>query len=122
MLFRDNLSSSLSGPYLGSVQGPSFILFRQCLSISHNKRANSLAQEYSSPSFCPRISLGFRSLLSCDAAHLRGDHKILDIFQEACDIRKELPEEKRECQTHAHTISKLGFCYLLQVTTFHSQS
>ena len=64
-------------------------------------------------------SVGFRHLSSCDAAHLRVDHKILHIFQEAHDLRMTLPEDKQECQTHAHTISKLGFCYFLKVTLFY---
>ena len=63
-------------------------------------------------------SVGFRHLSSCDAAHLRHDHTIFDIFQEAYDVRMTLPEDKQECQTHAHTISKLGFCYFLKVTIF----
>ena len=64
-------------------------------------------------------SVRFRHLSSCDAAHLRDDHKILHIFQEAHDLRMTLPEDKQECQTHAHTISKLGFCCFLKVTLFH---
>ena len=67
-------------------------------------------------------SLGLRQLSSCYAAHLREDHKIFHIFQEAHNIRMTLPEEKQECQTRAHTISKLGFCYFLQVIIFYLSS
>ena len=63
-------------------------------------------------------SLGFRRL--CDVAHSKDDPEgsqvTLQLFQEAHDIRKTLPKEDQKCQTHAHTISKLGFCHVLQVT------
>ena len=45
-----------------------------------------------------------------------GSRVALRLFQEAYDIRKTLPEEDQKCQTHAHTISKLGLCHVLQVT------
>ncbi|KAL9986672.1 hypothetical protein ACROYT_G000846 [Oculina patagonica] len=61
-------------------------------------------------------SLGFRRL--CDVSHSKDDPEgsrvTLEVFQEAHDIRKTLPEEEQKCQTHAHTISKLGLCYVLQ--------
>ena len=63
-------------------------------------------------------SLGFRRL--CDVSHSKDDPEgsrvTLELFQEAHDIRKTLPEEDQQCQTHAHTISKLGLCFVLQVT------
>lgn len=62
-------------------------------------------------------SLGFRQFLNSTAGQ-----ETLDIFKEAYDIRTELSDEKRSCETHAHTISKLGVCYLIQVKTFHLQS
>ena len=62
-------------------------------------------------------SFGFRRL--CDVAHSRDDSEstgaILKLFKEAHDIRKTLPEKDQKCQTHAHTISKLGLCHVLQV-------
>ena len=64
-------------------------------------------------------SLGFRHLYSCGAAHPKADENTRALFQEAYDIRMALPEDKRKCQTHAHTISKLGLCYVFQVITFH---
>jgi len=68
-------------------------------------------------------SLGFRRLLSSDAAHRRRDQETLNIFKEAYDIRTEFSDdEKRKSETHAHTTTKLGLCYLLQVRTFHLQS
>ena len=62
-------------------------------------------------------SLGFRQFLNWNA-----DQGTLDIFKKAYDIRTELSDEKRRCETHAHTITKLGVCYLIQVKTFHLQS
>ena len=63
-------------------------------------------------------SLGFRRL--CDMSHSKDDPEgsrvTLEVFREAHDIRKTLPEEDQKCQTHAHTISKLGLCGVLQVT------
>ena len=61
-------------------------------------------------------SLGFRRL--CDVGHCdpEGSKATLELFQEAHDIRKTLPEKDQKCQTHAHTISKLGLCHVLQVT------
>jgi len=61
-------------------------------------------------------SLGFRRL--CDVGHCdpEGSEATLELFQEAHDIRKTLPEKDQKCQTHAHTISKLGLCHVLQVT------
>lgn len=63
------------------------------------------------------LSLGFRQFLNWNAGQ-----ETLDIFKKAYDIRMELSEEKRRCETHAHTIIKLGMCYLIQVKTFHLQS
>ena len=62
-------------------------------------------------------SLGFRQFLNWNAGQ-----RSLDIFKEAYDIRTELSDEKWRCETHAHTITKLGVCYLIQVKTFHLQS
>ena len=62
-------------------------------------------------------SLGFRQFLNWNA-----DQGTFDIFKKAYDIRTELSDEKRRCETHAHTITKLGVCYLIQIKTFHLQS
>ena len=86
-------------------------LYRKCCDIaktSDDKRR--LAESLN--------SLGFRRL--CDVAHskeeLEGIRVTLQLFQEAHDIRETLPEESQKCQTHAHTMSKLGLCHVLQVT------
>ena len=63
-------------------------------------------------------SLGFRRL--CDVAHRMGARDTLAMFQQAYDIRKTLPKEQQQCETHAHTVCKLGLCYSLQVTTLMS--
>ena len=59
----------------------------------------------------------FRCL--CDVAHskgaLGGSRVTLEVFEEAHNIRETLPAEDQNCQTHAHTISKLGLCHVLQV-------
>jgi len=61
-------------------------------------------------------SLGFRRLLS-------EDQRALNTFKKAYDIGMEFSDEKkRKCDSHAHTTTKLGVCYLRQVTTFHLQS
>ncbi|RMX53559.1 hypothetical protein pdam_00004411 [Pocillopora damicornis] len=61
-------------------------------------------------------SLGFRRL--CDVAHSRDSPEenqvTLAMFQEAYDMRRTLPEEEQKSQTHAHTASKLGVCFVLQ--------
>ena len=58
-------------------------------------------------------SLGFLGLYK--EAHRRVSHDTLEKFQRAYEIRKNLPKELQQCETHAHTISKLGPCYALQV-------
>ncbi len=58
-------------------------------------------------------SIGFRRLE--DLAHGKDDATTLQIFQEAYEIRKTLPEEAQKCEKHAHTTTKLGLCVLLQV-------
>ncbi len=58
-------------------------------------------------------SFGFRRLE--DLAHGKSDATTLQIFQEAYEIRKTLPEEAQKCEKHAHTTTKLGLCVLLQV-------
>lgn len=65
-------------------------------------------------------SLGFRRL--CDVAHRKGDRRTLDMFQQAYDLRMTLPEEQQKCETHAHTVCKLGTCYSLEVTSSESFS
>ena len=86
-------------------------LYRKCCDIaktSDDKRR--LAESLN--------SLGFRRL--CDVGHSKdepeGTRVTLEMFQEAHDIRKTLPEEDQKCHTHAHTISKLGLCHVRQVT------
>ena len=62
-------------------------------------------------------SLGFRRL--CDVSHSKDspeENKVtLSKFQEAYDMRRTLPAEEQNSQTHAHTASKLGVCLVLQV-------
>ena len=58
-------------------------------------------------------ALGFLRL--CKEAHREVSHDIFEMFQRAYEIRKNLPKEQQHCETHAHTISKLGLCYALQV-------
>ena len=58
-------------------------------------------------------SLGFLGLYK---EGLRGfSQDTLETFQRAYEIRQKLPKEQQHCKTHAHTISKLGLCYALQV-------
>ena len=85
-------------------------LYRKCCDIaktSHDKRRHAESLN----------SLGFRRL--CDVAHSKdepeGSRVTLQLFQEAHNIRETLPEKDHKCQTHAHTISKLGLCHVLQV-------
>ena len=65
-------------------------------------------------------SLGFRRL--CDVSHSKDspeENKVtLAKFQEAYDMRRTLPEEEQKSQTHAHTASKLGVCFVLQVRSY----
>ena len=62
-------------------------------------------------------SLGFRLL--CDVSHSKDSPEenlaILAKFQETYEMRRTLPEEEQKSQTHAHTASKLGVCFVLQV-------
>ena len=58
-------------------------------------------------------SLGFLGLYK--EAHRGVSQDTLEKFQRAYEIRKNLPKEQQHCETHAHTISKLGLCYALQV-------
>ena len=88
-------------------------LYRKCCDIaktSDDKRRHAESLN----------SLGFRRL--CDVAHSKEEPEdirvTLQLFQEAHNIRKTLPEESQKCQTHAHTMSKLGLCHVLQVTVF----
>ena len=60
-----------------------------------------------------QTSLGFLGLYK--EAHRGVSQDTLEKFQRAYEIRKNLPEELQHCETHAHTISKLGLCYALQV-------
>ena len=58
-------------------------------------------------------SLGFLGLYK--EAHRGVSQDTLEKFQQAYEIRQKLPKEQQHCETHAHTISKLGLCYALQV-------
>ena len=58
-------------------------------------------------------SLGFLGLYK--EAHRGVSQDTLEKFQRAYEIRQNLPKELQHCETHAHTISKLGLCYALQV-------
>ena len=62
-------------------------------------------------------SLGFRRL--CDVSHSKDSPEenqvTLAIFQKAFDMRKTLREEEQKSETHAHTASKLGVCFVLQM-------
>ena len=60
-----------------------------------------------------QTSLGFLGLYK--EAHRGVSQDTLEKFQRAYEIRKNLPKELQHCETHAHTISKLGLCYALQV-------
>lgn len=51
-----------------------------------------------------------------DLAHGKGDNTTLQMFQEACDIGKRLPEDEQKNEKRAHATTKLGLCILLQVT------
>ena len=58
-------------------------------------------------------AVGFLRL--CKEAHRGVSHDTVKMFQQAYEIRQNLPKELQHCETHAHTISKLGLCYALQV-------
>ena len=58
-------------------------------------------------------SLGFLGLYK--EAHRGVSQDTLEKFQQAYEIRQNLPKELQHCETHAHTISKLGLCYALLV-------
>ena len=58
-------------------------------------------------------ALGFLRL--CKEAHRGVSPDTVEMFQRAYEIRKNLPKDLQYCETHAHTISKLGLCYALQV-------
>ena len=58
-------------------------------------------------------SLGFLGLYK--EAHRGVSQDTLEKFQRAYEIRQNLPKELQHCETHAHTISKLGLCYALLV-------
>ena len=58
-------------------------------------------------------ALGFLRL--CKEAHRGVSHDTVEMFQRAYEIRKNLPKDLQYCETQAHTISKLGLCYALQV-------
>ncbi|CAH3038733.1 unnamed protein product, partial [Pocillopora meandrina] len=61
-------------------------------------------------------SLGFRRL--CDVSHSKDSPEenqvTLAKFKKAYDMRRTLSEEDQKSQTHAHTASKLGVCFVLQ--------
>ena len=58
-------------------------------------------------------SLG--SLCLYKEAHRGVSQDAFEKLQRAYEIRQNLPKELQHCETHAHTISKLGLCYALQV-------
>ena len=58
-------------------------------------------------------AVGFLRL--CKEAHRGVSHDTVEMFQRAYEIWQNLPKELQHCETHAHTISKLGLCYALQV-------
>ena len=58
-------------------------------------------------------AVGFLRL--CKEAHRGVSHDTVEMFQRAYEIWQNLPNELQLCETHAHTISKLGLCYALQV-------
>ena len=58
-------------------------------------------------------ALGFLRL--CKEAHRGVSPDTVEKFQRAYEIRKNLLKDLQYCETHAHTISKLGLCYALQV-------
>ena len=58
-------------------------------------------------------ALGFLRL--CKEAHQEVSDDTFKKFQRAYEIGQKLPKKQQRCETHAHTISKLGLCYALQV-------
>lgn len=81
-------------------------LYQKCCQIArHSADEKRLADSLN--------SIGFRRLE--DLAHGKDDETTLQIFQEAYEIRKTLPDEVQKCEKHAHTTTKLGLCVLLQV-------
>ena len=58
-------------------------------------------------------SCAFRCLE--DLAHVKGDNTTLQMFREAYNIGKRLPEEEQKNEKRAHATSKLGLCILLKV-------
>ena len=58
-------------------------------------------------------SLGFRHML--DSIHLNPNPRALEVLENAYSIQmNELTSSERECEAHAHCMSKLGLCYMLQ--------
>ena len=81
-------------------------LYQKCCQIArHSADETRLADSLN--------SFGFRRL--DDLAHGQYDETTLQIFQEAYEIRRRLPEEVQKCEKHAHTTTKFGLCVLLQV-------
>ena len=58
-------------------------------------------------------SLGFLDLYK--EGHQGVSQDAFEKLQRAYEIRKNLPKKLQHSETHAHTISKLGLCYALQV-------
>ena len=82
-------------------------LYQKCCDIAKDSGDQKILADSLNSLGCHRL---------CDVAHRRGDRDTLEMFEQAYDIRMSLSEEEQKCETHAHTICKLGLCYSLQVT------
>ena len=57
-------------------------------------------------------SLGFRHIIDC--THLKLNRSAQETLERAYDIQRfELSDEDRDCEEHAHCMSKLGLCYVM---------
>ena len=105
----DAANSTMVLDFLAKVLSPPFKcvkLYEDCYHIA--KASNDMRRLAD----C-LTSLGFLGLYK--EAHRGVSQDTLEKFQRAYEIRKNLPKELQHCETHAHTISKLGLCYALQV-------
>lgn len=102
----------LSKSFLAKVLSPPkgcVKLYQKCCELARNTQdEKKLADSLNSSGFC------------CldDAPHCQGHDatRACEMFQEAYNIRKGLPEKMQKCETHGHVTTKLGLCVLLQVS------
>ena len=105
----DVANSTMVLDFLAKVLSPPFKcvkLYEDCYHIA--KASNDMRRRAD----C-LTSLGFLGLYK--EAHRGVSQDTLEKFQQAYEIRQNLPKELQHCETHAHTISKLGLCYALLV-------